>query len=195
LFVITAGYNVEQIAPAMGLLGTIAGYLVGQRSADRPLRDDSNNHVPPGGDPQAPQATGVVSSGGNRRPIMKPHQATVATALLFSALSTFAVRGEVKSYGPVGNENLPTSRVLVLNRGVQGIQFNLSDNQQEWYPFALPPAQNDTYGLQNGIAGKLFIRIRTGDRDAVSTLMPGNRYVIFWNKVKRIWDVEPARRR
>ena len=30
LFLITAGYNNNQIAPAMGLLGTIAGYLLGK---------------------------------------------------------------------------------------------------------------------------------------------------------------------
>ena len=31
LFLITAGFSNEQIAPAYGLLGTIAGYLLGQR--------------------------------------------------------------------------------------------------------------------------------------------------------------------
>jgi len=31
LFAITAGYGSEQIAPAMGLFGTIAGYLLGRR--------------------------------------------------------------------------------------------------------------------------------------------------------------------
>lgn len=31
LFLITAGYNNNQIAPAMGLLGTIAGYLLGRQ--------------------------------------------------------------------------------------------------------------------------------------------------------------------
>jgi len=30
LFIITAGYSSEQIAPAMGLFGTIAGYLLGR---------------------------------------------------------------------------------------------------------------------------------------------------------------------
>ena len=30
LFLITAGYNNDQIAPAMGLLGTVAGYLLGR---------------------------------------------------------------------------------------------------------------------------------------------------------------------
>jgi len=32
LFLITAGYSNNQIAPAMGLLGTIAGYLLGKSS-------------------------------------------------------------------------------------------------------------------------------------------------------------------
>ena len=31
LFVITAGFDSEQIAPAMGLFGTICGYLLGQK--------------------------------------------------------------------------------------------------------------------------------------------------------------------
>lgn len=31
LFLITAGYSNDQIAPAMGLLGTIAGYLLGKQ--------------------------------------------------------------------------------------------------------------------------------------------------------------------
>jgi hypothetical protein len=32
LFIITAGFNSEQIAPAMGLFGTIAGYMLGRAS-------------------------------------------------------------------------------------------------------------------------------------------------------------------
>jgi hypothetical protein len=34
LFLITAGYDNNQIAPAMGLLGTIAGYLLGKHDKD-----------------------------------------------------------------------------------------------------------------------------------------------------------------
>ena len=30
LFIITAGFDSEQIAPAMGLFGTIAGYILGR---------------------------------------------------------------------------------------------------------------------------------------------------------------------
>lgn len=37
LFLITAGYNNNQIAPAIGLLGTIAGYLLGKMN---PKTDD-----------------------------------------------------------------------------------------------------------------------------------------------------------
>lgn len=32
LFIITAGYDSEQIAPAMGLFGTIAGYILGRNT-------------------------------------------------------------------------------------------------------------------------------------------------------------------
>jgi hypothetical protein len=32
LFAITAGFDSNQIAPAMGLFGTIAGYLLGKRA-------------------------------------------------------------------------------------------------------------------------------------------------------------------
>jgi succinate-acetate transporter protein len=35
LFLITAGYDNNQIAPAMGLLGTIAGYLLGRNQDDK----------------------------------------------------------------------------------------------------------------------------------------------------------------
>jgi hypothetical protein len=33
LFLIAAGFNNNQIAPAIGLLGTICGYLLGNRNA------------------------------------------------------------------------------------------------------------------------------------------------------------------
>ena len=35
LFLITAGYSNNQIAPAMGLLGTIAGYLLGKQKNEK----------------------------------------------------------------------------------------------------------------------------------------------------------------
>ena len=35
LFALTAGFDSQQIAPAMGLFGTIAGYLLGRRSPER----------------------------------------------------------------------------------------------------------------------------------------------------------------
>lgn len=35
LFLVTAGYSAEQMAPAMGLLGTIAGYLLGAGESKR----------------------------------------------------------------------------------------------------------------------------------------------------------------
>jgi hypothetical protein len=35
LFAITAGFSAEQIAPAMGLFGTVAGYLLGRRSVEK----------------------------------------------------------------------------------------------------------------------------------------------------------------
>jgi len=41
LFLITAGYGNDQIAPAMGLLGTIAGYLLGQaQSKDKDKKEE-----------------------------------------------------------------------------------------------------------------------------------------------------------
>jgi hypothetical protein len=36
LFVITAGYDQDQIAPMMGLLGTLVGYLLGRESSPPP---------------------------------------------------------------------------------------------------------------------------------------------------------------
>lgn len=42
LFIITAGYGAAQIAPAMGLFGTLAGYILGRtQGGDRP---DVDNH-------------------------------------------------------------------------------------------------------------------------------------------------------
>lgn len=35
LFIITAGYDSEQIAPAMGLFGTIAGYILGRNTRSK----------------------------------------------------------------------------------------------------------------------------------------------------------------
>ena len=40
LFLITAGYSNNQIAPAMGLLGTIAGYLLGKTNNNPTGRND-----------------------------------------------------------------------------------------------------------------------------------------------------------
>ena len=39
LFAITAGFDSTQIAPAMGLFGTIAGYLLGKRVANNEKTD------------------------------------------------------------------------------------------------------------------------------------------------------------
>ena len=41
LFLITAGYSNDQIAPAVGLLGTIAGYLLGRGTT----QSDNSNHT------------------------------------------------------------------------------------------------------------------------------------------------------
>lgn len=35
LFIITAGFSGEQIAPAMGLFGTVAGYMLGRAQAGK----------------------------------------------------------------------------------------------------------------------------------------------------------------
>ena len=49
LFLIAAGYDNNQIAPAMGLLGTIAGYLLGRINSDTPSRDKKlTNEKEPG---------------------------------------------------------------------------------------------------------------------------------------------------
>jgi hypothetical protein len=48
LFLIVAGYADQQIAPVMGLLGTIAGYLLGKDTKDTPKNaadlDRGDNH-------------------------------------------------------------------------------------------------------------------------------------------------------
>lgn len=40
LFLITAGFNATQIAPGMGLFGTVAGYLLGKSNNKREQDDD-----------------------------------------------------------------------------------------------------------------------------------------------------------
>jgi hypothetical protein len=42
LFLITAGYDNDQIAPAVGLLGTIAGYLLGRINNSKTQGDNEN---------------------------------------------------------------------------------------------------------------------------------------------------------
>lgn len=42
LFLITAGYSNDQIAPAVGLLGTIAGYLLGKINSPKHNEDEKN---------------------------------------------------------------------------------------------------------------------------------------------------------
>lgn len=42
LFLISAGYGAEQIAPGLGLFGTVAGYVLGRRSGDPPPADRSD---------------------------------------------------------------------------------------------------------------------------------------------------------
>jgi hypothetical protein len=43
LFAITAGFGSTQIAPAMGLFGTIAGYLLGKRTSESVKQDKGEN--------------------------------------------------------------------------------------------------------------------------------------------------------
>ena len=38
LFLVTAGYGNSQIAPIIGLLGTVAGYLLGRTQSDPPKK-------------------------------------------------------------------------------------------------------------------------------------------------------------
>jgi hypothetical protein len=43
LFLVTAGYNAEQITPALGLLGTVAGYMLGR--GDREIKKSSDDNA------------------------------------------------------------------------------------------------------------------------------------------------------
>jgi hypothetical protein len=56
LFLVVAGYSDSQIAPAFGLLGTIAGYLFGKSSTNRPADGSSGGTLP--GRTQAGKAEG-----------------------------------------------------------------------------------------------------------------------------------------
>lgn len=43
LFLIVAGYSEKQIAPVIGLLGTVAGYILGRNSSGTPENKDERN--------------------------------------------------------------------------------------------------------------------------------------------------------
>jgi membrane associated rhomboid family serine protease len=43
MFLITAGYNSDQISPAMALFGTIAGYLLGRIDQQTTPKPEENN--------------------------------------------------------------------------------------------------------------------------------------------------------
>ncbi|WP_055137071.1 hypothetical protein [Pseudomonas corrugata] len=44
VFLIVAGYSEKQIAPVIGLLGTIAGYILGKESKEKPEADSGPKH-------------------------------------------------------------------------------------------------------------------------------------------------------
>ena len=44
LFLIAAGFGDKQIAPAMGLFGTLAGYLLGKANAETEMKDAKNTN-------------------------------------------------------------------------------------------------------------------------------------------------------
>ena len=46
IFLVVTGYSQDQIAPVIGLLGTIAGYLLGSRpDQERPTRESESNQT------------------------------------------------------------------------------------------------------------------------------------------------------
>ncbi|WP_448093650.1 hypothetical protein [Pseudomonas lini] len=49
VFLIVAGYSEKQIAPVIGLLGTIAGYILGKESKEKSETDSEPNPDKPGG--------------------------------------------------------------------------------------------------------------------------------------------------
>ena len=57
IFLIIVGYNQEQIAGVMGLLGTALGYLLGKSDVGNPVKPDSTTPPPP----SAPQRNPVVA--------------------------------------------------------------------------------------------------------------------------------------
>lgn len=54
VFLIVAGYTEDQIAPVMGLLGTIAGYLLGSRHSSGESVETDRGERPPQPGPQPP---------------------------------------------------------------------------------------------------------------------------------------------
>ena len=49
VFLVVAGYSDTQIAPVMGLLGTIAGYLLGKESKEKPPTPSQTDTAPVAG--------------------------------------------------------------------------------------------------------------------------------------------------
>ena len=48
IFLVVAGYSDQQIAPVIGLLGTIAGYLLGKESGRTEVTVDRNHETSAG---------------------------------------------------------------------------------------------------------------------------------------------------
>src|SRR4051812_2299934 len=54
IFLVVAGYSDSQVAPAMGLLGTIIGYVLGSRAVDEGQPRDTKTQQPGGGRTEKP---------------------------------------------------------------------------------------------------------------------------------------------
>ncbi|GAA5482462.1 hypothetical protein [Haloferula sargassicola] len=61
VFLVIVGYSAEQIAPVLGLLGSIAGYLLGSEKAHRRLPPDASSPAMPG-NPPPPAGSGLPPS-------------------------------------------------------------------------------------------------------------------------------------
>ena len=62
IFLVVTGYSQEQIAPVIGLLGTIAGYLLGSKTSESESRDRVDSG----------QARGAAAQSGGQTPATPP---------------------------------------------------------------------------------------------------------------------------
>jgi hypothetical protein len=78
-------------------------------------------------------------------------------------------------------------RIVNVTRGQ--IHFWLSSDGTEWKGFRLDGTQELGYRYKNDESKPMLIEIKTNDRSIRRELKPERSYRIYWDKVRKLWDV------